>query len=59
MNIRTNKDAKLQRLCTDRSENFHCNMAHISSFVSNILLHTCAQRETIMDKHAHKEGTNT
>lgn len=58
MNIRTNKDAKLQRICTDRRENFHCNMAHISSLVNNILIHTCAHRETITDKYAHKE-TNT
>jgi len=59
MNIRTNKDAKLQIICTDKSENFHCNMAHISSLVNNIFIHTCAHTETITDKREHKEETNT
>jgi len=58
MNIRRNKDAKLQRICTNKSENFHCNMAQISSLVNNIFIHTCAHRETITEKHKHKEETN-
>jgi hypothetical protein len=58
INIRTNKNAKLQRIFPDKSENFHCNVAHISCLV-NIVIHTCAHRETITDKHEHKEGTNT